>query len=114
MVNNLSSMVSYLPSTSKVNVVDSLLQNREATLATLEGKLGNDSTYHMNKKVDRHHSKCFFEEGIQVFLDLQPYKKTSLKAKIHHKCHVQMKLPKLDEEGPLWLQPKVVLDTREC
>ena len=33
------SMVSYLPSTSKVNAVDSFLQNREATLVTLKGNL---------------------------------------------------------------------------
>ena len=30
------SMVSYLPGTSKVNVMDSLLQNQDATLATLK------------------------------------------------------------------------------
>ena len=29
------------------------------------------------------------------------------------KCHVQTTLPKLDEEGSLWIQLEVVLDTRE-
>jgi hypothetical protein len=34
----------------------------------------------MNQQEDQGHSKCQFSEGDQVFLCLQPYKKTSLKA----------------------------------
>jgi hypothetical protein len=30
------------------------------------------------------------------------------------KCKVQTNLPKLDEEGPIYLQLALVLDTREC
>lgn len=39
----------------------------------------------MEQQVDQHRSKRSFEEGDQVFLHFQPYKKTSLKAKCHHK-----------------------------
>jgi hypothetical protein len=39
----------------------------------------------MKQQVDQHHSECHFEEGDQVFLHLQPYKKTSLKEKSHQK-----------------------------
>jgi hypothetical protein len=35
--------------------------------------------------VDQHRSERVFQEGDQVFLWLQPYKKTSLKAQGHHK-----------------------------
>jgi hypothetical protein len=96
--------------------------------------------------------KGVFQAGDQVFLRLQPYKKTSLKAQGHPKlapkfygpyeiikcigfvsyklallstskihpifhvsclkkvvdqnCRVQTILPKLDEEGSLWIQPE--------
>ena len=39
----------------------------------------------MKKQVDQGRSECQFEEGDQVFLRLQPYKKTSLKAEHFHK-----------------------------
>ena len=39
----------------------------------------------MNKQADQGRSKCQFVEGDQVFLFLQPYKKTSLKDKDCHK-----------------------------
>jgi hypothetical protein len=34
---------------------------------------------HMKQQADQGHSECQFVEGDQVFLHLQPYKKTSLK-----------------------------------
>ena len=36
-----------------------------------------------------------------------------LKKVVGQNCHIQMTLPKLDEEGSLWIHPKLVLDTRE-
>ena len=60
-------MVSYLPSTSKVNGVDSFLQNRNATLLTLREKLEMDQNC-MKQQVEKHFSKHSFEEGYQEFL----------------------------------------------
>ena len=62
--------------------MDSSLQNREATLATLKQNLAMDQNY-MKQQAYHHHSKCSFKEGDQVFLHLQPYKKTSLKDNGH-------------------------------
>ena len=110
----------------------------------------------MKQQADQGHSERQFAEGDQVFLRLQPYKKTSLEAKhcqklapkfygpytvlkhvgqvayqlgfpshskLHHDFHVsclkkvigtkfqtQTNLPKLDEEGFIWLQPEEILD----
>jgi hypothetical protein len=36
-----------------------------------------------------------------------------LKKVIGTKCQTQTNLPKLDEEGSIWLQPQAVLDQRE-
>ena len=36
-----------------------------------------------------------------------------LKKVIGSKCQTQTKLPELDEEGSIWLQPQAVLDQRE-
>jgi hypothetical protein len=43
----------------------------------------------MKQQADQGHSECQFAEGDQVFLRLQPYKQTSLKAK-----HCQKLVPK--------------------
>jgi hypothetical protein len=105
----------------------------------------------MKKQANQGHSERQFVEGDQVFLQLQPYKKNSLKdnhcrklapkfcrtytvmkhvgqvayqldlpshSKTHPVFHVyylkkvigtkfqtQTNLPKLDEEGSIWLQP---------
>jgi hypothetical protein len=44
---------------------------------------------HMKQEADQGCSKCQFAEGDHVFLQLQPYKQTSLKAK-----HCQKPMPK--------------------
>lgn len=113
----------------------------------------------MKQQAYQHCSEHTFQEGGQVFVQLQPYKKTSLKEKgcqnlapkfygpyqilqrigaiayklalpptlkIHPVFHVsclkkvvgnhyriQTNLPKLDEEGSLWLQVEHVLDMQE-
>jgi hypothetical protein len=114
----------------------------------------------MKQQEDRGHSERQFAEGDQVFLRLQTYKKTSLKAehyqkiapkfygpyivlkrvgqvtyhlalpshsKLHPvfhvsclkkvigaKCQIQTNLPKLAEQGSIWLQPEAFLDQCEC
>ena len=78
------SMDSYLLGTSKVNVVDSLLQNLEATLTTLKENLVMAQNP-INQQANQHQPEHLFEEGDHVFLHLQPYKKTSLKSKGHQK-----------------------------
>lgn len=94
------SMVSYPISTSKVNVMDTLLQNHEVSLAMLKENLAMTQNC-MKKQTNQHCSKFSFEEEDQAFLHLQPYQTIYLIVKSHQKCHVQMKLPELDEEGSL-------------
>ena len=72
------SVLSYLPGVSKVQAVDQMLTVRETILCTLKENLIMAQN-HMNKQADQGHSECQFSEGDQVFLQLQPYKQTSLK-----------------------------------
>jgi tRNA U34 5-carboxymethylaminomethyl modifying enzyme MnmG/GidA len=37
-----------------------------------------------------------------------------LKKVVGQKCHVQMTLPELDEEGSIWIHLEAILDKREC
>jgi hypothetical protein len=37
-----------------------------------------------------------------------------LKKVVGLKCKAQTSLPKLDEEGSIWLHPRTILDTGEC
>ena len=39
--------------------------------------------------------------------------RSCLKKVIGNNCRIQTNLPKLDEEGSIWLQPEQVLDTRD-
>ena len=78
------SIIYYIPSTSKVQEVDTLLQNRQLTLATLKDNLAMAQN-HIKKQVDQHHLERSFEVRDQVFLRLQPYKQTSLKTLGHQK-----------------------------
>jgi hypothetical protein len=73
-------VLSYMPGVSKVQVVDQKLIVREAILHTLKDNLVMAQN-HMKQHADQGHSECQFVEGDQVFLQLQPYKKISLKAK---------------------------------
>ena len=75
------SLVSYILGTSHVHVVNSILHRRDATLCKLKEIWQNQ--YHMKQYVDQHRSKCLFEEGYHTFIFIQPYKKTSLKTKMH-------------------------------
>jgi hypothetical protein len=75
---NPPSVLSYMPGVSKVQVVDQTLTVREAILCTLKENLVMDQNC-MKQQADQGRSECQFVEGDQVFLRLQPYKKTSLK-----------------------------------
>jgi hypothetical protein len=82
------SVLSYLPGASKVQAVDQILTVREAILRTLKENLVMAQS-RMKQQANQGHSECQFAEGDQVFLRLQPYKQTSLKAK-----HCQKLAPK--------------------
>ena len=56
------SMVSYLSSTSKVNFMETFLQNREATLATLHEYIVMSQNI-MTQQTKQHHSDHLFEYG---------------------------------------------------
>jgi predicted component of type VI protein secretion system len=75
---NPPSVLSYLPSVLKVQVVDQMPTVREFILHTIKE---NCVMAHnrMNQQEDQGHSECQFSKGYQVFLQLQPYNKNSLK-----------------------------------
>jgi hypothetical protein len=73
------SVLSYLPGASKVQAVDLTLIAREAILRTLKENLVMAQN-RMKQQEDQGCSERQFAEGDQVFLQLQPYKQTSLKA----------------------------------
>jgi hypothetical protein len=71
-------VLSYLPGASKVQAADLTLIAREAILHTLKENLVMAQNP-MKQQADQGRSECQFVEGDQVFLRLQPYKKTSFK-----------------------------------
>jgi hypothetical protein len=73
------SVLSYLPGTSKVQAVDQTLTVREDILRTLKENLVMAQN-RMKQQADQGRSERQFVEGDHVFLRLQPYKQTSLKA----------------------------------
>jgi hypothetical protein len=72
-------VLSYMLSVSKVQVVVQNIIVREVVLCTLKENLVMAQN-HMKQQVDQGRSKRQFVEEDQVFLRLQPYNKTSLKA----------------------------------
>jgi hypothetical protein len=93
------SVLSYLPGASKVQAVDLTLTNREAILHTLIENLVVAQNC-MKQQADQGRSEHQFGEGDQVFLRLQPYKQTSLKAE-----HCQKLAPKF--YGPYTMLKRV-------
>jgi hypothetical protein len=79
---NPPSVLSYMPGVSKVQEVDTNITVWEAILHALKDNLVMAQN-HMKQQADQGHSEHHFVEGDQVFLRLQPYKKTSLK---YHHC----------------------------
>jgi hypothetical protein len=55
-------VTTYLPRTSKVQSIDTILQGCTTTLVALKDNLHMDHN-HMKKHVDQHHSKMVFQEG---------------------------------------------------
>jgi hypothetical protein len=82
------SVLSYLPGALKVQAVDLTLTSREAILRTLKENLVMAQN-RMKQQADQGRFERQFAEGDQVFLRLQPYKQTSLKAE-----HCQKLAPK--------------------
>jgi hypothetical protein len=85
---NPPSVLSYLPGVLKVQVVDQMITIREDILCTLKENLVMTQN-RMKQQADQGRSERQFAEGDQVFLQLQPYKKNSLKAD-----HCQKLVPK--------------------
>eukprot|EP00253_Pinus_taeda_P029379 PITA_29379 len=119
------SPTSYIKGCSKVQAVDQLLQNRSTMLAHLRENI-HQAQNHMKQQVDHHRSERQFQEGDQRIGEVTYKLPLPSTAKIHPVFHVsclkkvignnyriQTNLPKLDEEGSIWLQPEQVLDTRE-
>jgi hypothetical protein len=77
-------ITTYLSGTLKVQSIDALLQGHTTTVAALKDNL-HMAQNHMKQQADQHCSKRVFQKGDQVFLWLQPYKKTYLKSHGHHK-----------------------------
>jgi hypothetical protein len=73
------SILSYFLGVSKIQAVDQTLRVREAILCTLKENLVMDQN-HMKQQVDQGLYECQFVEVDQVFLQIQPYKRNSLKA----------------------------------
>jgi hypothetical protein len=72
-------VLSYFLGVSKVQAVDQTLTVRETNFRTLKENLVMAQN-HMKQQADQGRSERQFVEGDQVFLRLQPYKQTSLKA----------------------------------
>ena len=82
------SVLSYLPSVSKVQTIYQTLTVQESILCTLKENFVMVQNY-MKQQVDQGRSERQFAEGDQGFLRLQPYKTNSLKAD-----HCQKMAPK--------------------
>ena len=72
------SPISNIPGCSKVQVVDQILQNHATMIACLKDNI-HQAQNQMKQQADQHRSEHTFQEGDQVFLRLQPYKKISIK-----------------------------------
>ena len=74
----------YIPSTTQVAAVDSLLQSRQLILALLRQNLVNTQA-RMKQQCDLHRSERAFSVGDWVYLRLQPYKQQSVAYWASHK-----------------------------
>jgi hypothetical protein len=77
-------MTTYLPGTSKVQSIDTRLQGCKSTLVALKDNL-HMAQNRMKQQGNQNRLETVFQEGDQVFISIQTYKKTSLKAQGHHK-----------------------------
>jgi hypothetical protein len=77
-----------MPGVSKVQAVDQMFTIQESILRTLKENLVMDQN-RMKQQADQGRLECQIVEGDHVFLRLQPYKQTSLKAE-----HCQKLAPK--------------------
>jgi hypothetical protein len=69
-----------------------MLQGRVVTLVALKDNL-HMAQNRMKQHANQHRLERVFQEGDHVFLRLQPYNKTSLKAQGHHKLAPKFYVP---------------------
>jgi hypothetical protein len=81
-------VLSYMPNVLKVQEVEKYITVHEAIVRALKENLVMAQN-HMKQPTYQGHSERQFSKGDQVFLHLQPYKKTSIKSK-----HCQKLAPK--------------------
>eukprot|EP00253_Pinus_taeda_P004032 PITA_04032 len=122
------SITSYLRENSKVQAVEHHIKHQQQVLQLLKDNLVLAHN-RMKQQADQHRNEISFDVDDRVFLQLQPYKKMSLKqAKkdnklspkyygpykevIGDKLPVQTILPELDEEGKVIFEPEAVIETR--
>lgn len=72
------SLLPYLPFDSQLELVDSSLQAREATIRKLKFHLSR-AQHRMKQEADKHRTERPFAVGDWVFVKLQPYRQLSLK-----------------------------------
>jgi hypothetical protein len=70
-------LLSYVPGTTVVESVDTLLRSRALLITLLRQNL-QQAQHHMKKFADVRRSECHFEVGKQVYLRLQPYHQNSV------------------------------------
>ena len=70
----------YVPGTTRVDALDSLLRQRQAILDTLKVHLATAQA-RMKSQADKHKQERSFAVGDWVFLRLQPYRQQSLASK---------------------------------
>jgi ribosomal protein L21E len=70
-------MTSYVPGTTKIQVVEKLLHTREVILRDLQRNL-LEAQVRMKSRADLHRHEITFEVGDYVFLTLQPYRQKSV------------------------------------
>jgi hypothetical protein len=74
----------FLKDNSKVQEIQSRMENTKETLTILKENLQMVKNM-MKQEANQHRSERKFEEGYWVFLRLQPYNKSTLKKKKNHK-----------------------------
>ena len=71
------SLLTYVPSTTQVAVVDSYLKDRDSILRDLRHNL-HQAQDHMKSHADQHRRDVTFSVGDWVYLKLQPYRQSSV------------------------------------
>eukprot|EP00253_Pinus_taeda_P005793 PITA_05793 len=119
------SPISYIPRCSKVQAIDQIIYKHATMIAHLKDNLHQVQNL-MKQQADQHHFEHTFQEGdkcigaVAYKLALPPTSKihpdfhvSCPKKVVGNNFRIQTILPKLDEEGSLWIQPEHTTDTHE-